>query len=101
MKEIPHSTLRIWTAGLLLAALIIYPLSFGPACWYVSNTGYRYKGLIEVIYTPLAWFIDESPVIVHEVMSSYANLGHKETSSIVVIQEGHVAFLVDSICSTL
>ncbi|MSR56962.1 MAG: hypothetical protein EXS05_04740 [Planctomycetaceae bacterium] len=47
-----------WTAVLVVVAILGYPLSVGPACWFSSQTGIGARA-VTVLYVPLLSAIDE------------------------------------------
>jgi hypothetical protein len=59
------------TAVALIAVLVAYPLSLGPACWISSHTA-RGKGIVSAIYEPL---IFDSPQFASRSFERYSQLG--------------------------
>jgi hypothetical protein len=49
-----------WATVVVVAALVGYCLSSGPAIWLLS-AGYLSIGTVETIYSPLTWIQDRSP----------------------------------------
>jgi len=62
-----------WTAAGVVVALL-YPLSFGPACWITSrlNTG---AGCIPSVYRPLALIMIDGPADLTELLLSFSTFG--------------------------
>ncbi len=70
---------RGWIPVAILVMLLVYPLSFGPACW-MARTGITWNydrklRLLNVIYSPVYWIYQRSPLIVQQQIQNYANLG--------------------------
>ena len=65
----------VWTSVALVAVLVGYPLSFGPACWITSRTGYGSK-LMPWIYRPFVsvWEISGSSYLGGR-LERYSRLG--------------------------
>jgi len=63
---------------LFFAALAIYPLSFGPACWICSRA---HSGIpvAETVYGPVIWAWTNSPRPIQKIGVWYASLGAIET----------------------
>src|SRR5262245_19326735 len=62
----------------LAAALLAYPISFGPACWWFSQKGTaggRPIRLASRIYWPFGWIIWNGPRPAVRVINWYATLG--------------------------
>ncbi len=56
-----------WATGVVVAVLVLYPLSLGPMCW-ASVNGYLSRSTIDacaLIYGPVRWFMDE-----HEMLAT-------------------------------
>jgi hypothetical protein len=49
-----HPSAAFWATVVLVAALVGYPLSFGPACWLADYSGMG-KEIIPMIFTPAIW----------------------------------------------
>src|SRR5579859_8098107 len=45
-------TAEFWIAAILVSALVLYPTSFGPACWFNYWTGFGGKALA-IAYGPI------------------------------------------------
>lgn len=44
-----------WATVAAVTLFVLYPLSFGPACWIVSNMDKPPDGLIATVYRPIVW----------------------------------------------
>jgi hypothetical protein len=66
-----------WITVTLVAVLVGYPLSFGPACWVTShaNSG---KKAVTVAYWPITWVWDRAPDPMIDVLNWYSRLGAAE-----------------------
>src|SRR5262245_25984190 len=53
MTDRKKPTAGFWTVALVVV-LVGYPLSFGPACWVTSRTGFG-ASVIPTIYRPMTW----------------------------------------------
>ncbi|MDB5336944.1 MAG: hypothetical protein JWN70_2563 [Planctomycetaceae bacterium] len=94
MNEPRRQTFRAWVPIALMAILLFYPLSFGPACWMASRPGpnrdYESKmRLLNGIYAPVYWTHHYSPPVVQEQIENFANLG---------VENGAIDFYFDRIC---
>jgi hypothetical protein len=52
MTERKKPGVAFWAAVVVVAALVLYPLSFGPACWISSRLNLGAK-LVPIIYRPV------------------------------------------------
>ncbi len=75
------TTAGFWNTVALVAVLVGYPLSFGPACWWLSRTGravgfhsLKYR-LAHVTYWPMGYVAQYGPRPVHNVIRWYATVG--------------------------
>lgn len=57
----------------LVAVLVAYPLSFGPACWLCEHE-YNAPGTVARAYHPLMWLSFNGPAGAHDVISWYGAL---------------------------
>ena len=73
MTSRKHPSAVAWATVEVVVALVVYPLSFGPACWGMSR---RIGGpsAIAAVYRPVLWLWVSGPKWVGESMSLYANL---------------------------
>jgi hypothetical protein len=67
-----------WTVVVLFAVLVVYPLTFGPACWVCSRVPESIPPweAADFFYAPIlrAWW-HADPGTVSNVLAWYANLG--------------------------
>jgi hypothetical protein len=63
-------------ATVVVACLLLYPLSFGPACWvYSRSEDLEIWETVDRIYYPILWQWAHGPDPVSDVIDWYANLG--------------------------
>ncbi len=69
-------TAGFWITVSLVAALVAYPLSFGPACWVLARDNSRSQThrSIEAIYRPLFWVIVNGPAWASVPLDQYSSL---------------------------
>jgi len=74
MTDRKHPSVAFWITVALVAVLVGYPLSFGPACWISSHTN-RGMRAINIIYQPLmrVWWRGAAPYQ-HDLLQRYAHL---------------------------
>ena len=70
-----------WTAVGSLVVFVIYPLSLGPAIFLGSRLcdsgyieGHEVNAVLERIYLPLVWLMDNGPRPIEEAVESYIEL---------------------------
>ena len=67
-----------WATVVVVVGLVLYPLSFGPACWITSRLD-RGTDLVPVVYRPLTWAMSPgSETMFNRVSSWYALVGAPE-----------------------
>jgi hypothetical protein len=66
--------IAFWATVVVVAVLVGYPLSFGPACWIATRTGAGYTAVC-IIYWPLARLCQNSPRFVWTMTRAYARSG--------------------------
>ncbi len=71
--------------------LLLYPLSFGPACWLGARVDHLTGKWISIAYAPLIWGYDNSSEPFQQAFLGYANFGNGGMS--VRISGGEVGFL--------
>ena len=66
-----------WTVAVALVVAIVYPVSFGPACWICSRVqdGSALWEMTDFVYAPILWAWFDAPAPVNHVIEWYANLG--------------------------
>jgi hypothetical protein len=76
MNERPASA-GFWTTIFVAAALFVYPLSFGPACWITSHaeTG---ETMLSEIYKPILWIRWNGPEAISEAIDFYSHIGARQ-----------------------
>ena len=74
--------LAFWATVVVVAGLVLYPLSFGPACWWFAGpqrAGLFCAGFTDryapIYYWPIGWLADRSPLVLHDAIIWYARLG--------------------------
>jgi len=70
MPERPQPTAAFWITVALVAVLVGYPLSFGPACWLAKNKSmadYR----LRQIYDPLFVSMYDGPQWLRKTVAAY------------------------------
>jgi hypothetical protein len=73
MIDEPKQRSRAWIGWALLAALVLYPLSIGPAVWIVDSLGIRaLTRSYRAFYAPIFWAFDRSVTVADWVLW-YAN----------------------------
>ena len=57
-----------------LAAVLVYPVSFGPACWIPcrTRTGAR---ILPMVYRPIIWAWDRLPRSLSSTLYGYSRMG--------------------------
>jgi hypothetical protein len=67
--------LAFW-ATVVAAAVLLYPISFGPACWlYSRSQSLEIWETSNRIYYPILWVWWEAPAPVDSAIEWYANVG--------------------------
>jgi hypothetical protein len=51
-----HPTAAFWATVVVVVALVVYPLSYGPICWAVNHFGLKWAKPVAVFYWPLEAF---------------------------------------------
>jgi len=78
MPDEKKPAVAFWTTAMVLALLVGYLLSFGPACWCTSrlNAG---ASAMSVIYRPLTWvMLPDSSHLPTRFIIGYAKIGAPE-----------------------
>jgi hypothetical protein len=67
-----------WAAVVLTVALVGYPLSAGPACWWIAKEPSVWEGCVGTrpkiaprIYWPIGWLAEHGPRPVHDAIYWY------------------------------
>ena len=69
MTSRKHPSVPFWITAALLAVVVGYPLSFGPACWLADRANISRYNLS--FYVPL---IRHSPELIFRVLERYSDL---------------------------
>lgn len=66
-----------WIIATVIAVLVLYVASFGPANWAFSKAGQPPWGMevLESVYFPLRCVIDDGPEWLSDALCSYGNWG--------------------------
>ena len=85
-----------WATVVVVAALVAYPLSFGPACW-ISSRVQPSGEVVTMAYGPIARAWCHGPTAVRKAIDRYANLWSRLTVGRLHAIEGHyyIVFLPD------
>ncbi|MDB5336943.1 MAG: hypothetical protein JWN70_2562 [Planctomycetaceae bacterium] len=89
MNESLRQTSRAWVPIALMAILLFYPLSFGPACWLVSRTTSVNASWRPVLYLPLLPVYQRCPELIVSCVDAFVNFGAGK--NIVIIRENDIA----------
>ncbi len=86
-----------WMLGVVIGVVIglplLYPLSFGPACWLTSRE--RVSGWLPDAYWPIGWCAVHSTVLM-DLSCRYARLGMREHSKVYVPNHRGWGFRIDN-----
>jgi hypothetical protein len=63
----------VWLTVALVAVLVGYPLSFGPACWIACREPHSTRCVARA-YCPLVWAATDSPRSIQRALTWYAEL---------------------------
>lgn len=66
-----------WATVVLVAALVGYPLSFGPAVWVIDHDDLPAAWAVdafEVLYRPIIWLEENGPTPISYAIDSYIEL---------------------------
>ena len=64
----------VWPAAVLVIAVALYPVSFGPAVWLVAR-GSLYPSTVNRVYWPVLWCAVHGPEPVSQTISFWGSLG--------------------------
>jgi hypothetical protein len=90
-----------WATVVVTVALILYPLSFGPACWWFSTTEpldvflasvmssargstYSDSACAPDIYWPLGWAVDHMGETPSEILGWYGRIGLPRETALMI-----------------
>ena len=72
-------TAGFWTTIALIVLPVVYPISFGPACWWFAKEPTLWVGCVGTrpkvaphIYWPIGWLAEIGPRPVHDAIYWYA-----------------------------
>jgi hypothetical protein len=65
-------SLGFWVTVVCLSSLVLYPLSFGPACWINQRSGIGSRAIL-IGYRPIIWISENTGAA--GAIVSYASLG--------------------------
>lgn len=66
--------MAFWAIAVVVVALVLYPLSFGPACWWFSNPEPHSRGFAPRIFWPMGWVATNGPEPCRRAIRWYALL---------------------------
>jgi len=72
VKDSKHPSASLWVTVLLVAAHVLYSLSFGPACWITSRTK---DFTLPDLYIPVGWVMSRCPRPAKTAIEAYGRLG--------------------------
>jgi hypothetical protein len=68
----------LWAAVVVIAVLVGYPLSIGPACWVKDRYSPESKFMLGDAYRPIIWTADRCPEFVKAGLRWYLSVGLRE-----------------------
>jgi hypothetical protein len=74
MTDRKHPSATFWITVALVALLVAYPLSFGPACWLTSRIDYG-RAWITTVYFAIIWTWDLLPYPIQTAIERYTEAG--------------------------
>jgi hypothetical protein len=89
--ERPQTDCRFWIV-VVLTGLLLYPLSFGPACWFGERNGIGTSG-IATAYQPIIWLAHTNDGPAARVILWYAGVGASSRAEPYVSRAGEVRWL--------
>jgi hypothetical protein len=93
MSASPQKPSASFWGTVVIAALLTYPLSFGPACWLDERTGVG-ANAISIVYRPIIWLATKN-AWVEEVVLHYAGLGTTGGRGPIIINNKLCWYLAD------
>src|SRR5215813_12587076 len=73
MERNSRTTAGFWATVVVVSLLLLYPLSFGPACWINRWTGMG-KRAMAIVYRPVSGLLDPWSTV-GGMLNWYARLG--------------------------
>ena len=90
MSELREKRVRTWIPVALIGALLLYPLSFGPACWIASRNKASGEAWVNKIYSPIVQNYRRFPDPVKSAIIAYGKFG--SASPHLYIHNYHLTF---------
>ena len=70
--------LAFWATVVAVVALVVaYPLSFGPACWWLKDSELDNGVVVNIapnVYWPIGWLAENGPESLSDAINWYATL---------------------------
>jgi hypothetical protein len=94
MTSRKHPSAAFWVTVVVVVALVAYPLSFGPACWWFAvpdprveipvfnysisplPVSYSHPNVLPKIFWPIGWAADNAAQPIREAVRWYVTLRH-------------------------
>lgn len=70
MDEQKKPGVGFWATVVVVTLLVLYPVSFGPACWFTSRFEYGRRQM-PFVYRPVTWVMEKGPSQFESIMRSY------------------------------
>jgi hypothetical protein len=83
-KERKKPTASFWITVALVAVLVAYPLTFGPACWLAARTQIDRGEMFQNAYWPLGRAIHTNVPVVADLLQAIARIGMPTTGGVVL-----------------
>jgi hypothetical protein len=76
MTDREKPTAGFWITVALVAVLVGYPLSIGPAAWICTGIGDPYWAVdaFHSVYAPILWIYHEGPESFNDALTWYCNV---------------------------
>jgi hypothetical protein len=74
VPRLPADTAAFWITVALVAVLVGYPLSFGPAVWLTARDYFR-TSIVESFYRPVLWSTAVAPSLLENAVVWWGSLG--------------------------
>jgi len=84
MPDPKKSGVAFWATVVVVAVLVAYPLSFGPACWIVSRTNSDRSSAFQAAYRPLGWIVYSDDPVAARFLNAWAQVGLQKGSTVVI-----------------
>jgi hypothetical protein len=65
-----------WATVVVVAVLVAYPLSIGPACGVLNRTGWPEwaRHSYWLVYAPILWIYENGPEPIHDAIAWYCHV---------------------------